>query len=101
MNAPTHKIIVMTAACGLAFAAAVLAPGMGGGEGGLATAAETPDSKLWQAVAPGRVEPRSGEIRIVAPVVGRIGEVLVKVNDRVFTGEALVRLDDDETRARL
>jgi HlyD family secretion protein len=91
----------MVAGCGLALAAAVLAPGIGGGKAGRAAAAETPDSRLWQAVAPGRVEPRSGEIKITAPVIGRIGEVLVKVNDKVFAGEALIRLDDEETRARL
>ncbi len=56
--------------------------------------------KSWQAVAPGRVEPWSGEIRIGSPVVGRIGEVLVKVNDRVFAGEALIRIDDEEVRTR-
>ena len=42
-----------------------------------------PDDKRWQAVAPGRVESLSGEIRIAAPVVGLIGEVLVKPNDKV------------------
>jgi len=64
-------------------------------------AAETPDNKLWQAVAPGRVEPSSGEIKIAPPIVGRIGDVLVKVNDKVFAGEPLIRLDDDEIQARL
>ena len=59
------------------------------------------DKEPWQAVAPGRVEPRSGEIKMSAPVVGRIGDVLVKPNDKVFAGELLVRLHDDETRARL
>jgi HlyD family secretion protein len=63
--------------------------------------AETPDEKRWQAVAPGRVEPASGEIKMVAPVIGVIGEVLVKANDKVFAGEALVRLDDSEALARL
>jgi HlyD family secretion protein len=55
----------------------------------------------WQAVAPGRVEPRSGEIRIAAEVIGRIGEVLVRVNDKVFVGEPLIRLDDAEAKARV
>jgi HlyD family secretion protein len=64
-------------------------------------AAETPEDKGWQAVAPGRVEPWSGEIKITAAVVGRIGEVLVGVNDKVFAGEPLVRLDDGEARARI
>ena len=55
----------------------------------------------WIAAAPGRVEPRSGEIRIGAGVLGRVTEVLVKVNDRVEEGELLFRLDDEEARARL
>jgi HlyD family secretion protein len=62
-------------------------------------ATETPEG--WQAVAPGRVEPWSGEIRIAAPVVGRIGEVLARVNDKVFAGEPLIRLEDAEARARV
>src|SRR5271156_1846567 len=64
-------------------------------------ASEAPEDKGWQAVAPGRVEPWSGEIKIAAPVVGLIGEVLVRVNDKVFAGEPLVRLEDDEARARI
>ena len=62
-------------------------------------AVETPEG--WQAVAPGRVEPWSGEIRIAAPVVDRIGEVLVGVNDKVFAGEPLIRLEDGEARVLL
>ncbi len=62
-------------------------------------AGEAPEG--WQAVAPGRVEPWSGEIKIAAPVVGRIGEVLVSVNDKVFAGEALIRIEDGEARARV
>jgi HlyD family secretion protein len=57
--------------------------------------------KQWAAVAPGRVEASSREIRIGAPIVGRIAEVLVKPNDKVFAGEVLIRLDDDEAVARL
>lgn len=100
--APAHKGIVAVAAYGfvLSTVVAVLAPEIGR-EGPRATAAETPDNKLWQAVAPGRVEAQSGEIKVVAPVIGRIGEMLVKVNDKVFAGEPLIRLDDDETQARL
>jgi HlyD family secretion protein len=92
MIAQAHKAIAMAAVYGLILAGAVAA---------CAKAAESTDNKLWQAVAPGRVEPRSGEIKIVAPVIGRIGEVLVKVNDKVFAGEPLIRLEDDETQARL
>ncbi|MEZ5788516.1 MAG: efflux RND transporter periplasmic adaptor subunit [Xanthobacteraceae bacterium] len=57
--------------------------------------------KQWAAVAPGRVESVSREIRITAPMIGRIAEVLVKPNDKVFAGELLIRLDDEELLARL
>ena len=56
--------------------------------------------KQWAAVAPGRVEASSREIKIGAPVVGRIAQVLVKPNDNVFAGEVLIRLDDEEALAR-
>src|SRR5262249_56271582 len=49
----------------------------------------------------GRVEPLSREIRIAASVPGRIAEVLVRANDKVFAGELLVRLDDEEAAARV
>jgi HlyD family secretion protein len=35
------------------------------------------EEKRWLAVAPGRVEPLSGLIRVAPPVMGVIGEVLV------------------------
>jgi HlyD family secretion protein len=63
-------------------------------------AEEAFDRKMWVAVAPGRVEPWSGEIKIGSAAMGRVGEVLVKVNDTVFAGEALMRLDDEEARNR-
>jgi HlyD family secretion protein len=59
------------------------------------------NSKSWQAVAPGLVEARSGEIKIWAPVIGRISEIPVNANDKVLAGEPLVRLDDQEARARI
>ena len=55
----------------------------------------------WTAAAPGRVEPKSGELRLGAIILDRIAEVLVGVNDTVEAGELLVRLDDNEARARL
>jgi len=58
------------------------------------------DEKNWEAVAPGLVEPWSGEIKMLAPVVGRISEVLVSGGDKVSVGEPLVRLDDEEARVR-
>jgi HlyD family secretion protein len=57
--------------------------------------------KSWQAVAPGLVEALSGEIKIAAPLIGRIGGVIVKPNDKVFAGQLLVRLEDEEARARV
>jgi len=83
-----------------ALAAAVLTPAIAA-ETGPSTPAETETGRSWQAVAPGRVEPQSGEIRIAAPMPGRIGGVFVKVGDKVFAGEPLMRLDDDEVRARV
>jgi HlyD family secretion protein len=63
--------------------------------------AAVPDSKGWQAVAPGRVEPRSRPIRIGSPDAGRVGQTMVQVNDTVIAGEALIRIDNDEIRTRL
>jgi HlyD family secretion protein len=65
-----------------------------------AKAEPPPDDKRWQAVAPGRIEPNSGEIKISAPVMGTIAEVLVKANDKVFAGEPLIRLTDTDAQAR-
>ena len=59
------------------------------------------DPKTWQAVAPGRVEPWSEQIRIGSPVPGRVAEVLVQINDTVFAGEALIRIDNVEVRTNL
>jgi HlyD family secretion protein len=59
----------------------------------------SPD-KRWLAVAPGRVEPPSGMIKVAAPAVGIVTKVLVKVNDTVFAGEPLILLNDDEIQSR-
>jgi HlyD family secretion protein len=66
-----------------------------------AAASDAAEDKRWLAVAPGRVEPLSGVIKVAVPVMGVIGEVLVKANDKVFAGEPLVQLVDPEVRARL
>lgn len=55
----------------------------------------------WIAAAPGRVEPRNGEVKIGTPILGRVLEVLVNVGATVEENELLVRLDDDEARARM
>ena len=61
----------------------------------------TQSSSGWIAAAPGRVEPRNGEVKIGTPILGRVLEVLVNVGEQVVEGELLVRLDDDEARARM
>jgi HlyD family secretion protein len=58
-------------------------------------------AKKWEAPAPGRVEPASGEIRLSPAAPGQIARVLVTPNDKVFAGELLVRFDDEEARVRL
>lgn len=83
------------------FVAAALAARTGAQETARASRPEAADDKRWQTVAPGRVEPSSGEIRIAAPAMGVIAQVLVKVNDKVTAGEPLIRLVDDEAQARL
>ncbi len=60
-------------------------------------AAEMP----WVAAAPGRVEPKSGELRIGTSLLGRVTKVHVKVDDKIEDGELMVELDDAEARARL
>jgi HlyD family secretion protein len=77
------------------------ASGQGGAtQGSAAQGSATQGS--WEAVTLGRVEPRTGEIKITAPLPGgRIADVLAKPNEDVFAGELLVRLDDEEALARV
>lgn len=63
--------------------------------------AKSPNAGPWAASAPGRVEPISGEVRVASQVPGKIVEVLVGVNDQVKAGDLLVRLDDEDQRARV
>jgi HlyD family secretion protein len=88
-------------AVAVVFALAALLARTGAQDAGRAPQAEAADDKRWQTVAPGRVEPSSGAIKIAAPVMDVIAQVLVKVNDKVFAGEPLIRLTDNEARARL
>ena len=55
----------------------------------------------WTASAPGRVEPRSGMIRIGTSLAGKVEAVAVNMNDKVAEGEVLIRIEDKEARARL
>lgn len=64
-------------------------------------AAERLAQQKWVASAPGRVEPKNGEIRMGSQSPGKVAEVLVRMNDRVSAGDLLIRLQDDEPQARL
>jgi HlyD family secretion protein len=70
-------------------------------EGARAARVEGPEEKRWQAVAPGRVESISGEIKVGASMIAPIAEVLVTAGDKVLAGEVLVRLNDKEAQARV
>jgi len=61
----------------------------------------TDAGQAWAAVAPGVVEPRSGQVKIAAPVIGRVSDVMVKINDKVAADQPLVRLDDEDAEARV
>jgi HlyD family secretion protein len=55
----------------------------------------------WAAAAPGRIEPKGRALRIVAPSPAVIKEVLAGLNDQVQKGDLLIRLDDEELKAKL
>ena len=59
------------------------------------------ETKDYVVAAPGRVEPKGGEIRRGATYLGRVEEVMVSVDDKVEEGGLLLRLDDAEARAKL
>ncbi|MDX2288517.1 MAG: efflux RND transporter periplasmic adaptor subunit [Hyphomicrobiaceae bacterium] len=68
---------------------------------GPVTANAAVSANPWVAAAPGRVEPKGGEVRIGTAVIGRIAEVYVALNDDIEADELLIKLDDAEARARL
>ena len=95
--------IVPSLVLGLALIAAVIAaivPGRDGVSPATTAAFAQQSDKRWLAVAPGKVEPPSGIIKVAAPTIGIVAKVLVKANDTVFAGEALILLNDDEVMAR-
>lgn len=52
-------------------------------------------------VAPGKVEPRSEEIRVAAAITGRLAEVRVEEGQRVAAGEVLAVVENAEHLARV
>jgi HlyD family secretion protein len=95
------KQVVLLALIGLAGVGAYLAYDKAVEYKAPAEAAATKPSVDWVAAAPGRVEPKSGELRLGTTFLGRVEEVLIKVDDKVEEGELLIRLDDAEARAKL
>jgi HlyD family secretion protein len=83
------------------------------GAGSLVTAAnaQTPAKKAtvtpaaprsqWVASAPGRIEPKGGELRIGAQASGKLVELYARLNDKVAAGDLLARIDDEDLQARL
>jgi HlyD family secretion protein len=59
------------------------------------TAANGEKPLEWVAAAPGRVEPRSGQIHIAAALGGNVAAVYAASNDKVAESEVLIRLDRD------
>jgi HlyD family secretion protein len=68
------------------------------------TAAAKPAAKTadtWAASATGRVEPKSGEVRIMADVPGRIEDIAADLNDKVKAGDLIVRLDAQDALTKV
>ena len=101
MSKSKAAILIVVSLVVVAAAIAVIAPDQGEQSSAQATTAAANGDQRWLAVAPGRVEPRSGTIKVATSVMGLIGRVLVKPNDTVFAGEPLIQLKDDELQARL
>lgn len=59
------------------------------------------DDQNWLAVAPGLVEPKSGQIKILSTAIGPITKVVVRANDKVLAGQLLAKLDDQEALAQV
>jgi HlyD family secretion protein len=91
--------------CLVGFIIAVMVTGSNpislGGSTPRASESSSSVSQSWIAAAPGRVEPRSGLIRLGTSVPGRVDAVPVNMNDKVAEGEVLIRIEDKEARARL
>ncbi len=93
-------VVIPGLVLGLSLIAAFVAVSRNGGSPAILAASAQQNDKRWLAVAPGRVEPPSGIIKVAAPTIGIVSKVLVKVNDMVFAGEPLILLNDEEIMAR-
>jgi HlyD family secretion protein len=75
--------------------------------GGAASAAESATAAAatggepeWVASAPGRVEAKSGDIRIGANMIGRVAAVLAEESQKVSRGDILIQIEDEGASAR-
>ena len=55
---------------------------------------------VWAASATGRIETRTGEHRLSALQPRRVEEILVETHDQVKAGDLLLRLDDEDLKAK-
>lgn len=55
----------------------------------------------WATSAPGRVEPKGGDVNVRAEASGRVVNVFASAGDKVRTGDLLLQLRDDEPAARI
>lgn len=89
--------ILVAAGAAMALTVAFLAQG----DGSHATAAATAGLPNPLVVAPGKVEPRSEEIRVAAAITGRLAEVRVEEGHRVKEGDVLAVIENLEHLARV
>jgi len=102
MSKRSAVVVIVLGVVLIAAAIAVIAPERGDSPRTTAAVAATEPrgDRLWRAVAPGRVEPPSGIVKVASPSVGIVSKILVKVNDAVFAGEPLIQLNEEEIRSR-
>lgn len=65
------------------------------------TGTAAPTYPTWAASATGRVEPKSGEVRITSEVPGRMEDIAVELNDAVKSGDLLIKLDDADALTKV
>ena len=101
MPSRTSTISTLVLAALFAVAASIALTRLGSApDSSAAQATATSRLQQWTATAPGRVEPRHGEVKLSSQTAGRIVEIAVGVNDTVTSGDLLARIDDEELRAR-
>ena len=112
----TTFVVSILLAAGIVFLIQQLEPGGGSANGaasGVSTAVgnagstdvtngetATPTGMRWAATAPGKVEPRGGEITLAPEVAGKVVAVYAGAGDVVKAGDLLIQLKDDELRVR-